>query len=307
MDSIHDLKRSITPGAPVIIDIAINGERTRDMNPNVPISADEIAEEAIACLDAGASMIHAHNTNTTLTAREGAEDYMKTWRQVLKVRPDALWYPTLVLDNDPSQSGVEHVEILVHELGLSIGCIDPGSVNIGTHIIDGDPAGILHNVSLDRISKQCLLYRQLGIGAAMGIYEPGYLRTALAYYRAGKLPKGSSLNLYFIDEYGLLSTDGACSCGFPPQPKYLDVYLSLMEGYDIPWFVSVWGRNNKDSRQLLERALSMGGHIQVGLETHYDPDRKPTNIELLKEIIAMAKDAGRPVATSSQARKILDL
>jgi len=60
-----------------------------------------------------------------------------------------------------------------------------------------------------------------------------------------------------------------------------------------------------DVRPLIYRVLELGGHVQVGLELHFDPNYKPTNIELLQEIIDMAKEVKRPVATPEQANALL--
>ena len=46
---------------PAIITAAICGaETTRQMTPHLPITADELAQEAVRCRDAGASVIHLH-------------------------------------------------------------------------------------------------------------------------------------------------------------------------------------------------------------------------------------------------------
>lgn len=292
---------------PVIIDVAINGIRPRSMNPHIPIAPQEIVDEAIRCIDAGASIIHAHNSNYALTGRAAADDYLQVWRQVLARRPDAFWYPTLVTEQDRACSGVEHVEILCDEIGLRMGCIDPGSVNFGTRLVDGTPAGFINATHPERIRRQFETYRRLGIGATFGIYEPGFLRTALAYYRAGLVPQGSSINLYFIGDYGLMATEPASTMGLPPDVRYLDTYLALMQDCDLPWFVSVWGAGDVDYRPLLRRALELGGHIQVGLELHYHPTDKPTNLDLLREAQALAAEIGRPVANSAEAVEILGL
>ncbi len=42
---------------PVVIESHINGVRSKEMNPNTPISYDEIADDAIRCWEAGASAI----------------------------------------------------------------------------------------------------------------------------------------------------------------------------------------------------------------------------------------------------------
>jgi uncharacterized protein (DUF849 family) len=45
---------------PVIIEVAINGATTKEHNPNVPRTPDEIATDALACLEAGGAIIHNH-------------------------------------------------------------------------------------------------------------------------------------------------------------------------------------------------------------------------------------------------------
>jgi len=57
----------------------------------------------------------------------------------------------------------------------------------------------------------------------------------------------------------------------------------------------------------MRRVAELGGHLKVGLESHFDPGRKPTNLELLAEAQEIARLAGRPVATPSQAAAILGL
>ena len=47
--------------APAIITAAICGaETTREMTPYLPFTAEELADEAVRCRDAGASVIHLH-------------------------------------------------------------------------------------------------------------------------------------------------------------------------------------------------------------------------------------------------------
>jgi uncharacterized protein (DUF849 family) len=54
-------------------------------------------------------------------------------------------------------------------------------------------------------------------------------------------------------------------------------------------------------------ALELGGHLHVGLEEHFDPDRKPTNLELVEEAVKLCAEVGRPVATTAQTEQILGL
>jgi uncharacterized protein (DUF849 family) len=44
----------------VLLQAALNGPRSRDEHPAVPLSADELARDALACVEAGAGAIHMH-------------------------------------------------------------------------------------------------------------------------------------------------------------------------------------------------------------------------------------------------------
>ena len=46
---------------PLMIESHQNGIRTKAMNPNTPVTYEEVVEDAIRCWDAGASAIHVHN------------------------------------------------------------------------------------------------------------------------------------------------------------------------------------------------------------------------------------------------------
>jgi len=45
---------------PVIIEVAVNGVTRKAENPHVPIEPDEIATDALACMAAGAAIVHNH-------------------------------------------------------------------------------------------------------------------------------------------------------------------------------------------------------------------------------------------------------
>lgn len=289
----------------VVIEAAINGETRPDKNPHVPRDPEAIASDALACLEAGAALIHAHNHDIRLFGREAADAYLAAWRPVLARRPDALWYPTLTLAPDHAASLV-HLELLAREIGLRIGVVDPGSTNLGGPDDAGLPTGIVYANGYAEIRAGFELCNALGLGPSLAIYEPGFLRTTLAWYRAGRLPRGAMVKLYFGGDYGLFSTRPGVSFGLAPTPSALDAYLDLLDGVDLPWSVSVWGGDLLRT-PIARRALERGGHLHVGLEEHFDPARKPTNVELVREAVALCHEVGRPIAGCADAARILDL
>ncbi|TMB58104.1 MAG: 3-keto-5-aminohexanoate cleavage protein, partial [Deltaproteobacteria bacterium] len=80
---------------PVIIEVAINGVTGKDRNPHVPCTPDEIANDALRCLAAGAAIVHNHIDGAPADGAEAAERYLAAWRPILAARPDAILYPTV--------------------------------------------------------------------------------------------------------------------------------------------------------------------------------------------------------------------
>jgi uncharacterized protein (DUF849 family) len=285
--------------APVIIEAAINGATKKDRNPNVPITAEEIAEDALACLDAGAAIIHAHCNPIGGPDDAVAERYLAGFRPVWERQPDALLYPTVNITADGL--GFGHLPIMAKD-GLRIGLLDPGSVNLGGLGPDGLPAGaFVYANSLDRIRDVFELHDDARLGPSLAIYEPGFLRTTMAYWRAGKLPAGTMIKLYLAEEAGY----SGAPFGLPVTRAGLDAYLEILGDCPVPWAVSAVGGDIGRS-EVARLALDRGGHLHLGLE-FYGGDRTPRNVDLVEEAVALCAQAGRSVATSEQAAEILGL
>ena len=284
---------------PVIIEAAINGATPKERNPNVPRTPEEIAADALAAIEAGAAVIHNHIDLGGLSEAEAAERYLEGWRPVLAARPDALLYPTVHFG---PPLGYEHLIPLAASGMLRMGLCDPGSVNLGRVDEAGVPTGgIVYANSFEQIGRALDICREQRLGPSLAIYEPGFLRATLAWWRAGRLPAGAMVKLYFSSEQGLTGAP----FGLPPTAAALDAYLELLEGCDLPWAVSLAGGDVVASEVAL-LALERGGHLHLGLEFFGGP-RTPTNVELVTEAVALCDKAGRPVATPDQAASILRL
>jgi uncharacterized protein (DUF849 family) len=291
--------------SPVLLEAAINGETRPEKNPNVPRKPEEIGADVRRCLDAGAALIHAHNQDIRESGRAAADGYLAAWRPILAERPELLWYPTLCAAAD-IHARLEHVEILAREVGLRIGVVDPGSTNLGGPDAEGLPVGLVYANPYAEIRESFAACERLGLGPSLAIYEPGFLRTVLAFRRAGRLPAGSMVKLYFGGDYGLFASEPGVSFGLPPTENALAAYLDLLEGSDLPWSVSVWG-GDLLATPIARMALERGGHLHVGLEEHFHPEHKPSNEELVRAAAALVAEVGRPLADTSQTAQILGL
>lgn len=287
---------------PVIIEAAINGFTTKTVNPNVPITAEEIAAEADIAFDAGAAVVHAHCNPIHGPADVVARRYLNAFEPVWAHRPGALLYPTLNLRvEDISTVSFEHLALMAPH-GLRLGLLDPGSLNLGPRNSDGLPAGnFVYANSFDTIAQGIALHTEHRLGISLAIYEPGFLRTALEFERAGRLPPGTMIKFYFSTERGLLGAP----FGLPPTPTALDAYLELLGDSSLPWAVSLVGGDICRS-DIAPAALERGGHLHLGLE-FFAGNRTPTNAELIAEAIELCANAQRPVATHHDAVRLLNL
>ncbi len=293
---------------PVIIEAAINGVTTKQRNPHVPQLPEEIAADALRCLAAGAAIVHNHIDRVTTDPRTAADRYLEAWRPVLRERPDAIVYPTIGFGLDAAQR-FGHIPLLAESGLMRMSILDPGSVNLGGLAADGLPGGafdFVYTNTFADIRHAADLCEQHRAGPSIAIFEPGFLRTTLTFARAGRLPAGAFVKLYFGGDADYLTgAAGGVGFGLPPTVAALDVYLSMLAGSELPWAVAVIGGDVVASG-LARAALERGGHVRVGLEDYAGP-RTPSNAELVSEVVTLAAQVGRPAASCSDAARLLAL
>lgn len=283
----------------VIIEVALNGGTRRSRNPHVPITPTEIAADALACIEAGASIVHQHDAEGGVSAAHTAQQSLAAYEQVLAVRPDAILYPTATF-LDPVTERWGHHRPLAAAGVLRMAYTDPGSLNLG-HIGPGGgrpPSPFVYDNSHADFAHMMDGCREMGLGPSVAIFEPGFLRVILAYHEAGALPAGTFLKFYF-------GAGGPYAFGFPPAESFLDAYLTLLGDAPIPWAVAVFG-DDLCRCGMADWALARGGNLRVGLED-YGGSEQPTNVELVEQAVVAVEAAGRKPASPGRAAELLGL
>jgi len=56
------------------IEVAVNGAWTRKVQPNIPITAEEVTKEGVACIKAGAAIVHAHTVDPDTGKQNSSPD-----------------------------------------------------------------------------------------------------------------------------------------------------------------------------------------------------------------------------------------
>jgi uncharacterized protein (DUF849 family) len=292
---------------PVILEVAINGSTTKKINPTAPETAAEIAQETIKCLDAGATIVHAHSGKPSDNVADAVQAYVDAFTPVRKKHPYGIIYPTANFDPAvyhknrtvwPPEIQSGHYRPLA-EAGLAnMILLDTGVAPLAVY----DENGLLPEKNFwwygfwpgdnKIVIDTC---KELGCGASISVFEPGWMKNVVAMARAGTLPRGSKLNIYFAD-YGFAAFA-------PPIPEALQLYIHMMEGLDLKWSVGLIGNDIMET-PLAQMALERGGSFRVGLE---DWGTGPSNVEQLERAKEMINKVGRPIVSGADAIKYLDI
>ena len=289
----------------VILELAINGETRKARNPHVPRGPQEIAADGIACLAAGAGVVHNHIDDPFLTGVAAADEYGRGWSAILASDPAAILCPTMAAGTD-IEGRISHFATCANRYGASMAPLDPGSMNMPLSGGSATTASILSYINTyESIASVLEELGKLRMGASIGIYEPGFLRAAVAFHRAGKLPPGSFVKFYFFGGRNYFDGEPCVGFGLEPSTPALDAYLEIVGDSGLPWAAAVVG-GCVFSSGMARLALERGGHIRLGLED-FAGDRTPTNLELLGEVVGLAKALGRSPAGSMGTARILGL
>ncbi len=301
--------RKSVENTPVILECAINGSTTKAKNPLAPGTLAEHSAEIIRCLDAGATIVHMHSNQPNEDLKKAAQPYMETFKPVWKKHPHAILYATANFDPKvynrtrkvwPGKVQCGHHRILA-EAGLAnMVLLDMGVVPLGIFDKEGVPGPdngfFWYGFWPDDVRIILQICQEFGTGTSISVFEPGWMKNVIAMVKAGTLPRGSKLNIYF-------ATDNFSAMA-PPIPEALELYLKMMEGLDLKWSVGYVGEKSVMDTPLARMALERGGSFRVGLE---DWSKGPSNLDQIKRAKEIINAVGRPVVTGAEAIKYLDI
>jgi uncharacterized protein (DUF849 family) len=296
------MKHAHSDTTPVVLEVALNGVTSREVNPAVPRLPAEVSEDAIRCLDAGATIVHSHSHDFLRPPEEAAELYLEAYQPILAKHPTAILYPTMG-HGDGIEARWGHHEHLAHAGAIRAALVDTGSVTLGSVGADGLPVPMDLVYRNSPIDMRHMMERsaELGLAPSVAVFEPGFLRAVIAWRRSGRMPRGTLVKLYFAS--GGYVTGGEPLFSPPPIPEALELYLAMLGETGIPWSVAVLGGSIFDT-PIADLALRRGGHLRVGLED--DPGAR-SNLAEVQRARALCEKQGRRLATLAETEQILGL
>jgi len=267
---------------PLIITVAPTGNvPTKDHNPHLPVTPEEIAESAVRCREAGASVIHIHARDESARPTLDADVFART-HALITERTDLI---VQVSTGARAGTDLEARAAAVRRIRPEMASLTTGSMNFPDRVYANAP---------DVVEHLARVMREVGTKPEMEIFEPGMIANALRLVDQGLAEP--PLHFDFV-----LGSRGS----FPASPKNL-LFLSESIPADATWTVAAVGRWQLPMTTM---AIILGGHVRVGLEDniYYRKGEPAANEQLVARTARLAAELGRPVAEPDQARQILGL
>lgn len=268
----------------LIITAAICGaEVTKEQNPAVPYTVEEIVREAKSAVDAGAAIVHLHVREDDGTPTQSKARFKECIDAIYKECPDVIIIPST--GGAVGMTAEERLQPT--ELYPEMATLDCGTCNFGDDVFE-------NTMPMMRAFGKRMLEND--IKPEYECFEMGHLDTVINMARKGQVP-GAPMQFNFV-----LGVPG-CS---PATVQNLAWMVNAIPAGST-WTATGIGRN---AFTLAAAAIVMGGNVRVGFEDNLYIERgvlAKSNGELVAKVVRLAKELGREVATSAEAREILNL
>ena len=291
------MKPNLASTDKVIITAAITGgQHGREANPNLPLTAEEQAQDALDCYNAGAAVLHLHVRDEEERNTPEVKYYNESVRLIGEKTPmiRQIGNGIGVRRHEDGSVGFATLE----ERFNLVDNIDPtpemSTINAGTFGFKSALGEVvfLHPMSFNvEYLARC---KQKGImGIEIEVYDTSHIANAIALAEEGVLSPPLHFSL-------VLGVGG----GAPATPENLiHMVKQLPEG--STWQVVAVGRQHVPTTVM---AMAMGGNVRTGLEdTVYYKRGEPvkSNAQLIERVVRLANEIGREPATVEEARAML--
>ncbi len=272
----------------LIINVAVTGiVPTQAENPKLPVTPEEIAQDCHLCYQAGASIFHLHARD-----EEGKPTYLSdVYREIIaRVRGKC---PGAIICVSTSGRVYKSFEERSAVLDLD-GEVKPdmASLTLGSH-------NFPRQASMNDPDMICSLAEKMkarGIVPELEAFDLGMIDYAKSLMKKKILQPPYYFNL-ILGSLGTLSA----------TPFHLATMVHALTD-DVTWAGGGIGRFQFFVNAM---AISMGGHVRVGLEDniYYDTQKmeQASNLDLVRRLVKLAQASGREISTPSEARALIGL
>jgi uncharacterized protein (DUF849 family) len=281
------------------------------MSPHLPITAQEIADQAVGAAQAGAAIVHLHARDPNDGRPVQTLEAFAPFLQVIKQRSNVV--VNITTGGAPTMSIEERVRPAA-SFKPEVASLNMGSMNFGLYPMLARYQRFNHQweqpyleASRDRIFKNTFAdieyilatCAENGTRFEIECYDIGHLYT-LAHFVERGLVKPP---LFVQSVFGILG-------GIGPHPEDVMAMRRTADrlfGNQYQWSVLGAGRNQMP---IAAMAAAMGGNVRVGMEDSLwiGPGKlAESNAAQVRQVRQLIEGLGLTVATPDEAREILSL
>jgi uncharacterized protein (DUF849 family) len=270
---------------PCIICVAITGSLPKKAdNPAVPITLSAQVESTQEAWEAGASIVHAHVRNDDETPSSDPEKFGRLLEGLRQHCPGLI-----VQFSTGGRSGAGKTRGGMLPLRPDMASLSVGSNNFPTRVYENPPDLV------DWLAAEMLTY---GVKPEIECFDLSHIHQAAAMQRDGRLAAPAYVQF-------VMGVKNA----MPADRDVFDYYIRTVERL-LPG--SEWCAAGIGPAQIIlnEWSVASGGHARTGLEDNVRLDRAtlaPSNAALVRRVVEICDRHERPVATTAEARALLDL
>jgi len=281
-----------------VITCALTGVLTDPAVYHVPVTPEQMADHAKQAYDAGATIVHCHFRN-----QEKGMGHLPTWDldvvgAILGAIKDRVPHIMICMSTGVVGSDISGPLACLEKFKPELAACNAGSLNYLKLKADGSwawPPTLFDN-PVDKVKKFLEVMGTNGVTPEFECFDSGIVRSVGLYKRNAMFQGPAHISLVM----------GVAS-GMPAKPEWLPLLVEEMpEGSH--WQVITVGREEVWS--LHRRAVELGGNVRTGLEdTFYLPngEKATSNGQLVEALATIVREAGRDIASASEAREILEL
>jgi len=268
-----------------IVIAAPNGaRRTKADHPNLPMTAAELADEAVRCRAAGASVLHMHVRDAAGAHSLDVGLYEQATAAVRAAVGD-----DLVIQATTEAVGQYSAE----EQMAMVRALKPEAISIALREIlpeGADEAPVRAFFSWLKAAR---------IWAQVILYDPDDVRRFIALYESG---------LFAVRVPSVLLVLGRYTAGQRSEPSDLDPLLEALAPVRdaVSWSVCAFG---PQENACMRHALEAGGHVRVGFENNFFLPTGETaghTADLVSLVSDAARAAKRPPRDARSVRTLAE-
>jgi len=289
---------------PVIICCACNGGvQGKEANPNLPETADEVADSVHGAWRAGASMVHIHARDPNNYTRPAltTEIWHEVNRKVRERCPDIIINnttgggPDMTMDERlqclPARPEVASLNLTPDMSKFRIAARKPPLPFPRDEILYDECLAFSYGL----VSRFAAEMKKWGVKPELETYHSGGPWVMHDLIRQGLIEK----------PYWIQTVMGYQTSSYPTFENVVHLVRELPE--DSLWLCSGIGPHQVPMTTF---AMLLGGHVRVGLEdnVYYKRGEKAeSNAQLVERTARLAHELNREVATPAEARRMLGL